>query len=147
MFKLVLAWSSFLCHSFAVCLRVSQLICTCPVLANSVPCCCFHFLPVTLLLHICDNLTSLMLLILLRLFLSQSSSLLTSMQSSSEVPSAAELVSAIEKLVKTKMVSAFECVQAQTKRFFVLGTTRNIMCTPERLHWPQHDVSTSSWVL
>lgn len=29
------------------------------------------------------------------------------MQSSSEVPSAAELVSAIEKLVKTKMVSLF----------------------------------------
>uniref|UniRef100_A0A8C9XJK7 non-specific serine/threonine protein kinase n=1 Tax=Sander lucioperca TaxID=283035 RepID=A0A8C9XJK7_SANLU len=41
------------------------------------------------------------------LFLSQSSSLLTSLQSSSEVPSAAELVSAIEKLVKTKMVSVF----------------------------------------
>uniref|UniRef100_A0A8C9XG71 non-specific serine/threonine protein kinase n=1 Tax=Sander lucioperca TaxID=283035 RepID=A0A8C9XG71_SANLU len=39
------------------------------------------------------------------LFLSQSSSLLTSLQSSSEVPSAAELVSAIEKLVKTKMVT------------------------------------------
>uniref|UniRef100_M3ZSB7 non-specific serine/threonine protein kinase n=1 Tax=Xiphophorus maculatus TaxID=8083 RepID=M3ZSB7_XIPMA len=34
-----------------------------------------------------------------------SSSLLTSLQSSSDVPSAAELVSAIEKLVKTKMVS------------------------------------------
>ncbi|XP_049451025.1 kalirin isoform X1 [Epinephelus fuscoguttatus] len=33
----------------------------------------------------------------------KSSSLLTSLQSSSEVPSAAELVSAIEKLVKTKM--------------------------------------------
>lgn len=48
-----------------------------------------------------------MLLILPLLFLSQSSSLLTSMQSSSEVPSAAELVSAIEKLVKTKMVSVF----------------------------------------
>lgn len=39
------------------------------------------------------------------LLLSQPSSLLTSLQSSSEVPSAAELVSAIEKLVKTKMVS------------------------------------------
>lgn len=46
-----------------------------------------------------------MLLLLFLLFLSQSSSLLTSMPSSSEVPSAAELVSAIEKLVKTKMVS------------------------------------------
>lgn len=46
------------------------------------------------------------------LFLSQSSSLLTSLQTSSEVPSAAELVSAIEKLVKTKMVSAFDCVHA-----------------------------------
>ncbi|XP_028991624.1 kalirin isoform X3 [Betta splendens] len=34
----------------------------------------------------------------------QSSSLLTSVQPSSEVPSAAELVSAIEKLVKTKMI-------------------------------------------
>uniref|UniRef100_A0A8C4EB09 non-specific serine/threonine protein kinase n=1 Tax=Dicentrarchus labrax TaxID=13489 RepID=A0A8C4EB09_DICLA len=40
----------------------------------------------------------------------KSSSLLTSLQSSSEVPSAAELVSAIEKLVKTKMVSAYDCV-------------------------------------
>lgn len=52
-------------------------------------------------------LTLLMILVLPLLFLSQSSSLLTSMQSSSEVPSAAELVSAIEKLVKTKMVSVF----------------------------------------
>uniref|UniRef100_A0A8C2X7H1 Kalirin RhoGEF kinase a n=1 Tax=Cyclopterus lumpus TaxID=8103 RepID=A0A8C2X7H1_CYCLU len=39
---------------------------------------------------------------------SSSSSLLTSLQSSSEVPSAAELVSAIEKLVKTKMVSVYD---------------------------------------
>uniref|UniRef100_A0A3Q1JLP4 Rho guanine nucleotide exchange factor 25 n=1 Tax=Anabas testudineus TaxID=64144 RepID=A0A3Q1JLP4_ANATE len=38
------------------------------------------------------------------------SSLLTSVQASSEVPSAAELVSAIEKLVKTKMVSVYGCV-------------------------------------
>lgn len=51
-----------------------------------------------------------MLLLLVLLFLSQSSSLLTSLQSSSEVPSAAELVSAIEKLVKTKMVSVCDCV-------------------------------------
>lgn len=51
-----------------------------------------------------------MLLLLILLFLSQSSALLTSMQSSSEVPSAAELVSAIEKLVKTKMVSVYDCV-------------------------------------
>lgn len=43
------------------------------------------------------------------LFLLQPSSLLTSLQSSSEVPSAAELVSAIEKLVKTKMVSGCWC--------------------------------------
>lgn len=51
-----------------------------------------------------------MLLLLVLLFLSQSSSLLTSLQSSSEVPSAAELVSAIEKLVKTKMVSVCYCM-------------------------------------
>lgn len=38
-------------------------------------------------------------------FLSKSSCLLASLQSSSEVASAAELVSAIEKLVQTKMVS------------------------------------------
>uniref|UniRef100_H3DDY1 non-specific serine/threonine protein kinase n=1 Tax=Tetraodon nigroviridis TaxID=99883 RepID=H3DDY1_TETNG len=41
----------------------------------------------------------------------KSSSLLTSMQSSSEVPSAAELVSAIEKLVKTKMMCDFRPLQ------------------------------------
>lgn len=35
----------------------------------------------------------------------QSSALLASRQGSTEVPSAAELVSAIEKLVKTKLVS------------------------------------------
>lgn len=59
-------------------------------------------------------LTRLILLILPFLFLSQSSSLLTSMQSSSEVPSAAELVSAIEKLVKTKMVSVFAGLSARS---------------------------------
>lgn len=36
------------------------------------------------------------------------------MQSSSEVPSAAELVSAIEKLVKTKMVSVFAGLSARS---------------------------------
>lgn len=39
----------------------------------------------------------------------QSCALLASRQGSTEVPSAAELVSAIEKLVKTKMVSGW-CV-------------------------------------
>lgn len=63
------------------------------------------------------------------LFLSQSSSLLTSMQSSSEVPSAAELVSAIEKLVKTKMVSGFAGVRThncapQQKSQFRIGPAR-----------------------
>uniref|UniRef100_A0A8C9XGZ2 non-specific serine/threonine protein kinase n=1 Tax=Sander lucioperca TaxID=283035 RepID=A0A8C9XGZ2_SANLU len=55
------------------------------------------------------------------LFLSQSSSLLTSLQSSSEVPSAAELVSAIEKLVKTKMVSveSSTCPSFVTRQVFM----------------------------
>ncbi|KAL3969409.1 potassium voltage-gated channel Shal-related subfamily D member 1 [Sarotherodon galilaeus] len=44
----------------------------------------------------------------------KSSSLLTSLQSSSEVPSAAELVSAIEKLVKTKMSKSYERTDVST---------------------------------
>uniref|UniRef100_A0A3Q0T668 non-specific serine/threonine protein kinase n=1 Tax=Amphilophus citrinellus TaxID=61819 RepID=A0A3Q0T668_AMPCI len=70
-------------------------------------------------LSIMSNLSNILLLSIL-LVLSQSSSLLTSLQSSSEVPSAAELVSAIEKLVKTKMVSMFVLKELiQTEKDYV----------------------------